>query len=630
MVKLCPNACAANAKHAGSPMESSLVLDLFGTARLPSRLRTAIRQDTEVLQKSAPHLWRSSNMTANDKILLERILSSKKAEVAPEYSEDEYFELFTAMQVLKDSALSYDDIESGITDGGGDGGIDAIYPLVNGELVKEDTELSVYKKDVVIDIVIIQAKNTTGFSESAIEKLHSSARDIFDLEQDFDNLRATYNAQVLEGARNIKRACLELAPRFPTTRIRYYYATKATEVHPNAQRKVAILREEVKRKFHTAEFSFDFLDSTKLLQMARRQPVASLSLKLTDTPISTEGGYIGLVNLQDYNDFISNEGQLRREIFEANVRDYEGNVEVNAGIADSLNKPSAEDFWWLNNGITIISTNATERNKKLLIKDPQIVNGLQTSTEISRYFRTNPPEDKRNILVRVIVPGSDASSDRVIRATNSQTKVLPASLRATDKIHRDIEEYFLTQGLYYDRRKNIQRNAGRPISKIISIPYVAQAVAAIVYQEPHNARGKPGSLLKSDSEYKKIFNSEFHPDVFLNCVHIMKLVDQYLRSEYYTYDVQDRNNLKFHLAMYSSLMLHGRPTIKAVDVAKLAQLAMSPIFLNQCTKDVYEIYEKLGSSDQAAKRSEFAEELKKKARDQFLAKQRTEKSAKAE
>lgn len=569
-------------------------------------------------------------MTTNDKILLDKILVSKKAEVAPEYSDDDYFELFTAMQVLKDSALSYDEIESGIADGGGDGGIDAIYVLVNGELIKEDTDLSVYKKDVVIDIIIIQAKNTTGFGETAIDKLVSSAKDLFNLEQDFDDLRSTYNAQVLQGARNIKRTCLELAPRFPITKIRYYYATKATEVHPNTQRKVAQLQEEIRRKFQSAEFSFEFLDSTKLLQLARRQPAASLTLKLTDTPISTEGGYIGLVNLQDYNDFITNEGQLRREIFEANVRDYEGNVEVNEGIAATLNKPGTEDFWWLNNGITIISTNATERNKKLLIKDPQIVNGLQTSTEIQRYFKRNPPEDKRNVLVRIIVPGSDASSDKVIRATNSQTKVLPASLRATDKIHRDIEEYFLTQDLYYDRRKNVQRNVGRPINKIISIPYVAQSIASIVYQEPHNARGKPGSLLKSDSEYKKVFNSEFHPDVFLKSVQIMKLVEHYMRSEYYTYDNQDRNNLKFHLAMYAALILQARPTIKAADVAKLDLQSMTPHFFNTCIKNVFEVYERLGAADQTAKRSEFAEELKKKARDQFLAKQNEEKNAKTD
>ena len=64
-----------------------------------------------------------------------------------------------------------------------------------------------------------------------------------------------------------------------------------------------------------------------------------------------------------------------------------------------------------------------------------------------------------------MVPTEDESRDRIIKATNSQTVVPPSSLRATQRIHRDIEEYLQQKGLFYDRRKNHYKNEGKPGTK---------------------------------------------------------------------------------------------------------------------------------------------------------------------
>jgi hypothetical protein len=65
------------------------------------------------------------------------------------------------------------------------------------------------------------------------------------------------------------------------------------------------------------------------------------------------------------------------------------------------------------------------------------------------------------LLVRIIVTADPATRDQVIRATNRQTAVSDASLRATDDVQRQIENYFLTQGWYYDRRKNFYKTTAR-------------------------------------------------------------------------------------------------------------------------------------------------------------------------
>ena len=71
-------------------------------------------------------------MSTNDLILLNQLLDQRLSEIGAGLPESEYFEIFSAEQVLKDDDLSYDELESGIIDGGGDGGIDSIYLFVNG------------------------------------------------------------------------------------------------------------------------------------------------------------------------------------------------------------------------------------------------------------------------------------------------------------------------------------------------------------------------------------------------------------------------------------------------------------------------------------------------------------------
>src|SRR6266540_173102 len=101
-------------------------------------------------------------MSANDRILLDAILSQKHKEVAPDISPASYFEIFTAEQILKDFDMSYEEIENGVVGDGGDGGIDSVYLFVNGDIVLEDTDLSGFKKDIVIDLIFIQSKTSEG------------------------------------------------------------------------------------------------------------------------------------------------------------------------------------------------------------------------------------------------------------------------------------------------------------------------------------------------------------------------------------------------------------------------------------------------------------------------------------
>lgn len=552
-------------------------------------------------------------MNENDKIILDKILDERRNERASSTSQSEFFELFVAEQTLKDHDLGYDELEAGIVDGPQDGGIDGMYVLVNGEMALDDFDFAPLKKNVFIETVLIQAKTSEGFGEGAIEKMTATAEDIFNLGKDLDALRGVYNEGLLAAAKNFRRVCTGLAAKFPSLKFRCVYASRGADVHPNVKRKAEILRDKIRADFPAAEVGFEFLGATELLALARRAPPAAYELALAENHISSAGevGYVCLVRMRDFDKFIRDEnGELRRNLFEANVRDYQGSTTVNEEIAHSLREKSGEDFWWLNNGVTIIAGKATVSGKTLTLEDPQIVNGLQTSTEIFRYFsEANTEGDERNILVRVIVPTKAESRDRVIKATNSQTSIPLASLRATDKIHRDIEEFLRPFGLYYDRRKNFHKNEGKSLEKIIGIPLMAQAVMAILLQRPDYARARPSSLLKEDENYAKVFSVDLPINIYRVCASIVKRVDVALRSKD-DLDTRERNNIRFHVAMKVAAFATGKAAPKASELAALDVDAITEEDIEACFVAVKAAYDDLGGDDRVAKGKDLVAAVK--------------------
>jgi len=311
------------------------------------------------------------------------------------------------------------------------------------------------------------------------------------------------------------------------------------------------------------------------------------------------------ISLSKYYEFISDSGSLARSIFESNVRDYQGSVVVNTGIRKTLENKDSENFWYLNNGVTIITPKAVLSSKQLTIEDPQIVNGLQTSHEIYGHFSrlVDPSGDDRAILVRVICEKNEEARDRIIRATNSQTSIPPASLRSSDEIHRNIEDFLKANGYYYDRKKNHYKNQGMPVAKIISIPYMAQAMMAIILLKPDSARARPSTLINSDSEYKKIFSLDMPIDIYLKVIQIMKSVENYLKPDRCGTPLERKviTNIKYYVAMMIGVKLvEGKSNI-ADKLAQIPTIAIADEVLKEALESVLEKYNNLGASDQVAK-----------------------------
>ena len=265
-----------------------------------------------------------------------------------------------------------------------------------------------------------------------------------------------------------------MAVRHPTVHIEFSYVTRGDKETINAkvQQKAKDLENQFAKTVTGASGIVAFGGADELWASASAVP--NYTLQLTYQENATSGSsHVALVSLRDYFTFLSDgHGNLIRHIFDWNVRDYQGNIEVNKEIKASLDDTQAPDFWWLNNGVTIICSKASIQGKTYTLDDVQIVNGLQTSYTTYQTLSAVEKDDlvfDRTLLVRILQTKDSATRDRVIRATNRQTSVPEASLRATDDTQRRIEAYFASNGLYYDRRKNFYRNSGKPADRIIGI-----------------------------------------------------------------------------------------------------------------------------------------------------------------
>lgn len=471
-------------------------------------------------------------MAKNDKILIDGIIDERVSIKLPSEKRDEAFEYFAFEQILKDYDLSSDEIKSGSVDGRNDGGIDGFYIVVNGHLLLDLETFNWPKSGAELEVWIITCKHHDTFRQAPLDNLAASIVELFDFTIDNENLKADYSEEILGQKENLKFAYRKVSPRLSKFSINFCYASRGntSELGDSIISRSKQIIQMTKDSFGNCFSEFHFYGSSELIELYRKAPNFSLEIPFIED-LSSGQTYILLVRLKDYYSFIQNEGKLRRYLFDSNVRDFMGLNRVNEDIKATLANDESPDFWWLNNGVTILATGASVIGKSIQIQDIQIVNGLQTSESIYRYFSEGGTDPKnRSVLVKVIVSKNDAVRDAIIRATNNQTTVELSSLHATDKIQRDIEDVLKQNDLYYERRTNHYKNQGIPPDKIIAPLYLASGLVSLILKSPAQATRLRSRFMRSESSYEKVFSTTVDLKVWPKIAFILKTTDAFLES----------------------------------------------------------------------------------------------------
>lgn len=225
--------------------------------------------------------------------------------------------------------------------------------------------------------------------------------------------------------------------------------------------------------------------------------------------------------------------QFGVKLFARNIRGYLGDTGINQEIGKTLRKDPGS-FWYLNNGITIVCDDAmlesSAGHERMVISNPQIINGQQTSYALSAEPRGAA---RAQVSVRLINISKDGNVDdfavydemvaRIVEATNSQNKIKASDLRANDRLQVGLERSLHQLGYFYQRKRaaraEIAKLAGQHEWKVTK-EAMAKAVAGC--ENAFLVRRGTDPLFE-EPRYRKIFNRA--PRQLLCCWWLSKAVD---------------------------------------------------------------------------------------------------------
>lgn len=444
------------------------------------------------------------------------------------------FLLFSTYQICKKHNLDENMLIDCVVEGGGDGGLDSIVALVDKKYIYSLDEFNEYAEQINensrIDLYFIQAKETNGIKETAFMKIKDVFEKLLVSNSITEELRIQYNQVLIEKFELINEIIIKSSPKTNNIYINVAYAYTGNldkdSISIGTKNQINSIKKLVSDTtyINEANISVDIFDSNKLINIANKSIQKDYIIKYKtifkmNYRSDSENGFVMNMSIKDYYNLITQDNEIIDVLFEGNIRDFEGQtVEVNKNIKNTLEEVYDADFWWLNNGITMIVDSYTPLpNDSAKVVNPIIVNGLQTSYTIFNYFKENIDKlenEDRNILLKIVNTDSINISDMIISSTNRQNAVKPAQLKATDPIQKDIEQLLLKNGIYYERRKNYYKNRGIDKHKIVTLENLAQYLESIYYGNCSGARNNPTTLLKSEKLYNKLFNNSINPNIY--------------------------------------------------------------------------------------------------------------------
>lgn len=149
-------------------------------------------------------------------------------------------------------------------------------------------------------------------------------------------------------------------------------------------------------------------------------------------------GTVGLIDLFDFLQRYKKQTGNMDQLYEKNVRQFLGDRrKINKGIKNTL-ETDPEKFGLYNNGITIVVSGYKKSSDDVIMDDPYVVNGCQTTRTIwqvleNRFNAGGSGNDSANvawkkrvgrgILVTKIVRSDEAEIANITKFTNSQNSV---------------------------------------------------------------------------------------------------------------------------------------------------------------------------------------------------------------
>lgn len=493
------------------------------------------------------------------KSLLDSFSTQYQLEKKEESTQFEHFSNYSIVSKINKSTFDIEDVHVG---SGGDCAIDGLCLIVNGKIVTSDDEIDeVVQACGYLDgeIVFIQSKTTSSFSGADIGSFIYGVKDFLS-----DNPKLVQSEQI-KSRKYLWEKIIEKST-FMTNRrpfCKLFYVCTGKWV--NDQNLLAVIENGKKEIDAIGLFDdvdvlpFGAVEIQKLYHETKNKLQATILFdkKITLPDIAgVNEAYLGVLPFLEYMKLIQDENQTIHSIFDDNVRDFQGENDVNKKIKDTLSSKKFDLFSVLNNGVTVVAASLTPAGNRFTLRDYQIVNGCQTSNVLHSCQKIEGIEAV-NVPIKIIVTDNEDIKTEITLATNSQTEVRTEQLEALSAFQKRLELYYNAEKdgvrLFYERRSQ-QYNSNPEIkrSQIVTIPIQIKSFASMFLRSPHLVTGYYGTIVNRFRG--KIFGVEhkFSP-YFVSALCFYRL-EQYFKSGEIS---SEYKKFRFHIMMISKLVEFG-------------------------------------------------------------------------
>lgn len=498
------------------------------------------------------------------KSLIEELLN--KLELNSEGDSKDFEKLVNYCVVSNEYSKTFDVEDITIGDGN-DTGIDGIAIIVNGQLIesKEEVDDLIERNGYLsVTYVFTQAKTSSNFNSGEISTF------IFGVNDFFEESPSLVRNESIEKFAEVSNYLYEKASFFTENpSIKSFYVTTGRWLDDQNLRGVIEQGEDTLEQKNLFEnISISPMGAKEIAKLYRKtkEPVSTSFIFNNRVTLPNINGiseaYIGLLPYSEFIKIIADEEGKLRNVFEDNVRDFQGDTnDVNNGINSTLNSSSSDIFSVLNNGVTIVASNISATGDNFIIKDYQIVNGCQTSNVLYNN-KDGSYLDFVNVPVKIIATIDDEIKNRITLATNNQTPIKKEQLASLTSFQRSLEQYFNSfkgdQRLYYERRSK-QYNSDNSILKtrIITVPYQIKSFSAMFLDNPHSVTSFFGVIVRRLNEGKSIVFNKDHAYIsyYTSAYAYYKLETQFRKR---TIDTQYKK-VRFHILMILRMIINKEP-----------------------------------------------------------------------
>ncbi|MCG8805266.1 AIPR family protein [Tenacibaculum finnmarkense] len=465
------------------------------------------------------------------------------------YIEDDSknFEIFCNYCVASKSYLGrFNPIN--ITTDEDDASIDGIVIIIDGELIttKEDAEeiFDTHKTNFEVKLILTQVKSGEKFNKSEIANFNLGIKDFLSLNPQLPN--GELNKEAISILNVIYNNLRKVKRKLPEIEI-YYCSSGVYKSEREIEASFKIIERDIigTELFHTV--SINPIGRSQLTKIWNSiNDTNEVKLKLIEyfgmPPMpNIPQSYVTLVNAKEFVDKVLKDenGIIKNEVFEENIRAFLGDTPVNKKISDTLNSVDKKKiFSVLNNGITIVTPELTltPNSKEIDLVNYQIINGCQTSNTLFENYSSL--DNDINIVVKCIESSNDDNISDIIDATNSQTNIPDEAFYSLKEKTKLVQKYFEIKNselsrefhLYFERRENEFKNKDFQQARIYDIKLLCRAYNAMFLNQPFNSaryvsqifKIQKDNLFKESDQESMYYTSALTLYRFNNLVNIKK------------------------------------------------------------------------------------------------------------